>query len=65
MTRPNQSALPRLAYTVAEVAESLGISEREVHRRAVAGEIPSFKIGRRRLIRRADLETYLDKAATT
>lgn len=66
MTRRDTTApLPRLAYTVAEVAESLGISEREVHRRAVAGEIPSFKIGRRRLIRRADLETYLDKAAAS
>lgn len=65
MTRPDSPPLPRLAYTVAEVAETIGISEREVYRLCASGELPSRKVGRRVLIRRADLETWLDRSVAS
>lgn len=61
MTRPEAAPLPRLAYTVAEVAASIGLSEDAVYDLCASRELPSRKVGRRVLIRRADLEQWLAK----
>lgn len=40
------------AFSVREVAERLGVSQRHVQRLIASGELPSVKFGRRRLIAR-------------
>jgi excisionase family DNA binding protein len=40
-------AIERLAYTAAEVAVMLGVSERHVYESCKRGELPHLKIGRR------------------
>jgi len=46
-------------FSVAEVAERLGVSERQVARMIAAGDLPSLKIGRRRLIQRAAIASWM------
>lgn len=46
-------------YSVREVAERLGMSERQVARMIAAGDLPSMKIGRRRLIQRAAITAWM------
>jgi excisionase family DNA binding protein len=45
--------------SVAEVAEELGLSRTTGYDLLWSGEIPSLKIGRRRLVRRRDLLDYI------
>lgn len=40
----------KLAFSVKDVAEKLGVSERHVHRLVQRGDLMSFKAGQRRLI---------------
>ena len=49
----------RLAYSPAEAAAELGISRAKLYQLLDDGTIPSLKLGRRRLIRRATLEQIL------
>ena len=51
------------AFSVHDVAVRLGISKRQVARIIAAGEIPSFTIGRRRLVRSDALALWLDAIA--
>ena len=48
-----------LAVGIAEAARRLGVCSRTVASLVARGELASRKIGRRRLIRVADLETFL------
>ncbi len=41
------------------VAEQLAVSARTIHRLISSGELPSFKVGRRRLVRVAVLRSWL------
>lgn len=50
---------PRLAYSVADVVEQTGLGKTTVHGLIASGELPSCKIGKRRIIRHADLEKLL------
>ena len=50
----------QLVLTVSETAEALALSARTVNRMLARHELPSIKIGRRRLIRRDALRTWLD-----
>ena len=50
----------KLHLSAKESAQYLGISERSVRDRAYSREIPSFKMGRRLLFRRSDLDAYVD-----
>lgn len=49
----------KLALSVEETAEALGVSSQTVHRLIAAGKLPSFRVERRRLIRPSDLEAYV------
>lgn len=51
----------KLTYNLDETAEALGISRRYVERLIQTGELPSVKLGRRRLITLHDLELLLDR----
>lgn len=48
-----------LTYTVEEVARKLGICRNSAYAAVESGDIPSVRIGRRRLVPRAALERLL------
>ena len=50
----------RLAYSIAEAAEVVGLSERKLRELLMQGEIASRKVGSRRIIPRRALEAWLD-----
>lgn len=64
-TGPNRtdSPVPRLALSIADAAVALGLSDRTVDELARAGELPSIRVGRRRLFVVRDLERWLDELA--
>ncbi len=43
-----------------EAAEYLGVSLTTIKSRAYSRDVPSFKLGKRLLFRRSDLDTYVD-----
>ncbi len=49
----------RELFSVLEVAERLGISRAEVAREIARGKLESIKLGRRRLVSRAQLDRYI------
>ncbi len=50
----------RPAYSVDEAAGMLGISRRSIYELLRSGQLGSVKIGARRLVRRTDLDTFLN-----
>ena len=58
-TSDRSSGEPRLAFGVQEVADALGVSRELVKHMIRTGELPSVKLGRRRLISRKALERFL------
>ena len=50
-----------LAYSPAQAARVLGISRGSLYS-ALGSDLPSFKLGRRRLIRRSDLLAFIEHA---
>ncbi len=66
MSAPSSSSSPptpceRLAYRVKEAAEVLAISRSRLYELVSAGEILVLKDGSRTLVRRSELEAYLDR----
>ena len=61
MSAPNErtTSETRLALGVQEVADALGVSRELVKQLIRTGELPSVKLGRRRLISRKALERFL------
>jgi len=61
--RPPSPAAPceRMAYRVKEAAEVLAISRSRLYELVSAGEIQVLKDGARTLVRRSELEAYLDR----
>jgi excisionase family DNA binding protein len=53
----------RLAYAPAEAARLIGYSRSGFYLLLSRGEVPSFKLGRRRLITRQHLLEFLQRAA--
>lgn len=49
----------RLAYTVAEAAEALGVNRQFLYRQLRAGAVPSVRLGQRILVPRLELERVL------
>ena len=56
---PGNTEVPRLAYSPGELAEALGCTREHVHNLIRRGELPSLKLGRRRLIRAEVLHDLL------
>jgi len=54
-----RGAAPRTAYTLPEIAKSLGISTRQIQRLAQSGELPSKLIGGRRVVLVDDFRQFL------
>ena len=65
MTSPfeklNVEPIPRVALSPAEAALSAGLCERTLSDLVVSGEIPSVKVGRRRLIPVRELRKWLSR----
>ncbi len=53
-------ASEKLAYSVDEAAERLGIGRTLAYDLIREGRLPSLKLGNRRLIARADLEAFVE-----
>jgi excisionase family DNA binding protein len=51
----------RLALTIPEAAERLGISTKHAYRSAEKGDLPTFRIGGRVLVPVAELERIITK----
>ena len=60
MTDIERSAPERLAYRVSEAAEALAISRSRFYELVSEGRIRVLKEGARTLVRRTELERYLD-----
>jgi excisionase family DNA binding protein len=54
-----QSDIESALIGISHLAERLGLSRRTIHRILARGELPSLQIGRRRLIRLADVRNWL------
>ena len=54
-----QSEIESACIGISHLAERLGLSRRTIHRIISRGELPTLKIGHRRLIRVADLRHWL------
>lgn len=52
--------MERVTFTVAEVAEATGLSAMTVRRHCESGRLRSALVGGRRLIRREDLEAFIE-----
>ncbi|MFY8144421.1 MAG: helix-turn-helix domain-containing protein [Caulobacter sp.] len=64
MTAIERSTPERLAYRVSEAAEALAISRSRFYELVSEGRIRILKEGARTLVRRAELERYLDALET-
>lgn len=62
---PEPRPIPPMALSVAEAAESLGVSVRSLSTLVTINALPSLRIGRRRLFRPAELEAWLAAGAPT
>ncbi len=49
----------RIAFTVSEVAFSIGVSTRTIERQIQIGKLKSLRVGRRQLISKTELEAWL------
>ena len=54
----------RLTASVSDIARQLCLSERTVHRLIKTGELPSIKIGRRRLVQVVQFKAWLSGLET-
>lgn len=59
MPPPHDQSPPRLAVSPAEAARMAGIGRTRLYESLSSGDLPSFKIGSRRLIRIRDLDAWL------
>lgn len=57
--RANVGTEPHLLLSIVEAARCLGISRTHLYEIISRGEITSVRLGRRRMFRRRDLETFV------
>jgi excisionase family DNA binding protein len=55
-----QSDIESALIGISHLAERLGLSRRTIHRILARGELPSLRIGHRRLVRLSELRHWLD-----
>lgn len=59
-----QRVIERVAYGIEEAAEAMGLGVTSFSALVQSGEIPSFRVGRRRLIKKSDLLNWVDSQPT-
>lgn len=57
MTMPSDA--PRTLFGIAEVQASTGLGRTQIYELIGSGELPSVKIGRRRMVRAGDLNKWV------
>jgi excisionase family DNA binding protein len=62
--QPTEPLPERLAYSVAEAVQLTGLSRDLLYDQMRHGTLAYLKVGRRRVITRTQLETFLSKAAS-
>ena len=62
MQQKSTTAGPALQYSIEAAAQALDTHRNTVHRLIALGLINSYLIGRRRYVRHAELERFLDQA---
>lgn len=55
--------VPPLALGIEDAARSIGVARSAIYEIVARGELPSFKIGRRRMILTKELEAYINRVA--
>lgn len=64
--RPDPATIrEKEVLSVEEMAAALGVSRTKAFELVSGGAVKSFRVGRRRLIRRRDFEAFLDELART
>jgi excisionase family DNA binding protein len=65
MTHANHKtgAPPRVAYTVLELAEMLGISRTTAYALVGRGRVKCLRIGRKLLVSAAEVERFIERAS--
>jgi len=58
-TNDNVETAHRLAYSVEEAGQMIGLCRRTIYELMTSGQLRSVKIGRRRLVRHTDLVEFL------
>jgi excisionase family DNA binding protein len=53
----------KIAFSISESASAVGVSDRTINEWIRRGDLKSLKLGGRRLIRRSDLQDFIDAAA--
>jgi excisionase family DNA binding protein len=61
-TQSETHSVPRLAWRVNELAEAVGLSERQIYRLQEDGTLTGFKVGRARLISADSVQRWLTSA---
>jgi len=62
--QPSEPLAERLAYSVAEAVQLTGLSRDLLYDQMRRGKLAYLKIGRRRVITRTELQTFLSRAAS-
>jgi len=52
--------MERRFYTIKDLSEILGVSDFWLKKRVKTGEIPSYKIGGKRLFKKAEVEQWIE-----
>lgn len=55
--------IPTLAIGIEDAARSIGVARSAIYEIVARGEIPSFKLGRRRMILMKELDAYINRMA--
>ena len=63
MENDGRTSARRIAVSPSEAAYLAGIGRTRLYEAITNGELPSLKLGTRRLIKLADLEAWLDRHA--
>jgi excisionase family DNA binding protein len=56
------AALPPLSVSVEEAARMIGCSRTGIYELMAKGELPTFKMGKRRLVQVQELKAWIDRA---
>lgn len=63
MTENVTTQPPRLALSIVEAAQSIGLGRSTIYEAISSKNLPTYKVGGRRLVRPGDLSAWLEKYA--
>jgi len=63
--KASENQVPKIAFSVKEIAECVGVSERTIWKLIKSGELPSFRVGARVLISKVALDQFIAQRTQT